>query len=98
MLDLILHLLAQLLVEGAQRLVHEHQIGIEHEGAGHGYALLLAARQLTGTTVAITRQLDHLEDALHTLFDLRPAFAANLQRKREVLVDGDRKSTRLNSS
>ena len=30
-LDLVLHLLAQVLVERAQRLIHQHQVGIEYQ-------------------------------------------------------------------
>ena len=70
-LDLVLHLFAQLLVEGAQRLVHQHQIGLEHQGAGNGDALLLAARQLARAAVAHLRQFDELEDLGHAVLDLR---------------------------
>jgi hypothetical protein len=42
-LDLELHLLAQVLVERAQRLVHQEQRRIVDEGAGQRDALLLAA-------------------------------------------------------
>ena len=42
-LDLELHLLAQLLVERAERLVHQHELGLEHQRARQGDALLLAA-------------------------------------------------------
>jgi hypothetical protein len=44
-LDLHLHLLAQILVERAQRLVEQEDVGIEHEAARQCDALLLAARQ-----------------------------------------------------
>src|SRR6516165_1255722 len=43
-LDLDLHLLAQVLVERAQRLVEQKHIRIEHEPARERDALLLAAR------------------------------------------------------
>ena len=45
-LDLELHLLAQLLVERAERLVHQKQRRLEHDGAGQRDALLLSARKL----------------------------------------------------
>ena len=86
-LDLILHLLAQLLVERAQRLVHQHEVGLEHQGAGHGDALLLAAGQLAGAAVAHLRQFHHLQDLGDALFDLGLADVAHLQREGEVLVD-----------
>src|SRR5262245_2891126 len=46
-LDLDLHLLAQVLVERAERLVEQQDVGLEHEGPRQGYTLLLAARELT---------------------------------------------------
>ena len=51
-LDLVLHLLAQVLVQGTQRLVHEQQAGLVDGGAGQGHALLLAAGELRWTTLA----------------------------------------------
>ena len=45
-LDLDLHLLAQLLVERAERLVHQQQPRLRHQRARHRHALLLAAGQL----------------------------------------------------
>ena len=51
-LDLELHLLAQIPVEGAERLVHEEESGVEHEGAGEGDPLLLASGELPGQAVA----------------------------------------------
>ena len=42
-LDLDLHLLAQVLVEGAERLVEQQHVGIEHEAACERHPLLLSA-------------------------------------------------------
>ena len=46
MFDLELHLLAQLLVERAERFVHQHDLRLEHQRARQGDALLLAAGEL----------------------------------------------------
>jgi len=43
MLDLVLHMLAQLLVERAEGFVHQHQFRLEHQRAGQRDALLLSA-------------------------------------------------------
>ena len=51
-LDLVLHLLAQLLVERAERLVHQHELGLEHQRAGDRDPLLLAARELARPAAA----------------------------------------------
>ena len=56
-----LQVLAQLLVERAQRLVHQQQPGLEHDGAGQRDALLLAAGELARIAVAVARQLHQLE-------------------------------------
>ena len=45
-LELDLDLLAQLLVEGAERLVEQQHLGLERERARQGDALPLAAREL----------------------------------------------------
>ena len=47
-LDLDLHALAQLAVEGAQRLVHQQHGRMKDQGAGKRHALLLAAGKLGG--------------------------------------------------
>ena len=47
-----LHLLAQLLVERAERLVDQHHPRFEHQRAGERHALLLAARELRGLPLA----------------------------------------------
>ena len=46
LLQLDLHVLAQLLVERAERLVHQHQLRLEHQRARQRHALLLAAGEL----------------------------------------------------
>ena len=60
-LDLELHLLAELPVERAERLVHQDQPGLEDQGAGQGHPLLLAAGELGRPPVVQAGQLDQLE-------------------------------------
>ena len=57
-LELQLHLLAQLEVEGTQRLVEEQHGGPVHERPGEGDALLLAAGHLPGPALAVAGQAD----------------------------------------
>jgi hypothetical protein len=64
-LDLVLHLFAQLLVQCAQRLVHENQLGLEDQGSGHCDALLLAPGELAGAPISECAELHHVESALH---------------------------------
>ena len=61
MAHLDLHLLAQLLVEGRQRLVHQQDARLEDDGAGQRHALPLAAGQLVHLALAEPRELDHVE-------------------------------------
>ena len=85
--DLELHLLAQLLVEGAERLVHQHELRLEHERAGDGDALLLAAGELDRTAVGERTQLHHLQRTIDACGDLGLRQPADGQRKGDVLRD-----------
>ena len=48
-LQLDAHLLAQFRIERRQRLVQQQHVGLQHQRAGQGHALPLAARKLRGT-------------------------------------------------
>ena len=74
-LQLDLHLLAQLEVEGAEGLVEEEHGGLVDERTGERHALRLAARDLAGLALLEALQLDqreHLGDALADLILGRP--------------------------
>jgi len=43
--------MAEVLVEGSQRLIEKEQRRVVHDGAGKGHALLLSARELPGEAV-----------------------------------------------
>ena len=60
-LDLELHLVAQLLVERAERLVHQDDRRAVDEAARERDALLLAAGQLARIALRQMRQPHHLE-------------------------------------
>ena len=59
--ELVLHALAQLLVERAERLVEQDQLGLEDERARQRDALLLAAGELRRPALAEPAELDHVE-------------------------------------
>ena len=61
-LQLELHLLAQLQVERAERLVEEQHARVVDERAGERDALLLAAGELARLPVSPPREVDELED------------------------------------
>ena len=83
-----MHLLAQLLVKRAQWLVHEHQLGLVDQGAGHGDPLLLSTRKLARPAALESPQLDHVESAIDLPGFIRSRQLARAQREGEVLVDG----------
>ena len=85
-LDLVLHLLTELLVERAQRLVHQYQIGLEDQCAGNCDPLLLAARELGRTPPSEAGELDHLQRLLDPPVRLVARHATHLQGKEEVLL------------
>ena len=60
-LELDLHLLAQLQVEGAERLVEQQHLGPVDEGPGQRDALALAAGELVGLAAAVAGQPDRSE-------------------------------------
>ncbi len=94
-LDLHLHLLAQLLVQRAQGFVHQHQLRLEHQRPGEGNTLLLATRELRRIAIAETLQLDHRQRALDPLLDVRLGHAAHAERKRQVLRHGHVRKQRV---
>ena len=66
-LQLDLHVLAELEIEGAERLVEEQDVGLVDEGAGDGDALLLTAREaghLALLEALHVHEGEHLGDAL----------------------------------
>ena len=83
--DLELHLLAQLLVERAERLVHQHELRLEHQRARDRDALLLAAGELRRPAAAEAAELHHVQRALDPLRDLVARHAAHRQREADVL-------------
>ena len=69
--QLVAHLLAELLVEGGQRLVEEEHARAIDEGAGESHPLLHAARQLGRPLPPLPVQVHELEGLAHPARDLR---------------------------
>ena len=74
-LDFILQLLAQLFVQRRQRLIHQHQLGLEHQGSRYRHPLLLAARHL-GWPAALETTQTHLVQCLVDAVDGFTSFDA----------------------
>ena len=84
--DLVLQLLAKAAVEGAEGLVHQDQVRLEHEGARDGHALLLAARQLSGPPLLQAFQPYELEGAADAGAPVFWGEAAHLEGEGEVVA------------
>jgi hypothetical protein len=78
---------SQALVQGAERLVHQHELGVENQRAGQRHALLLAARQLPWPPVRQGFHLDHAQRRPHALARVRLVDLANGQREGDILLD-----------
>ena len=93
--DLELERLAELLVEGAQRLVHQQQPRPEHDGPGERDALLLPAGQLARIAVAEGPELDELQRLRDPLRCSDRGTLAHLERERDVLGGGHVREQRV---
>jgi hypothetical protein len=84
--DLEAHLLAQIGVEVAERLIEQQHLGLDHDGARQGHTLLLAARQLGGIASLEIAHLDHVEDGVDPAVDLGARQLAHLQAEADILA------------
>ena len=83
--DLLAHVAAQLGVEIGQRLVEQQHLRLQHDGARHRDALLLAAGQFAGQARAVAGQPDQRQLRLRQLDRLRLAHARGTQAVADVL-------------
>ena len=100
--DLGAHLVAQLRVKVRERLVHQKNLGVAHDGAADGHALPLTAGKRLGLAVEILGDIKDLRRFAHTAVDLvvrhffKVRFAVRvrlrdlleLEREGDVFVDG----------
>ena len=86
-LELDLHLLAELAIERAERLVEQQHAGPIDERPGERHPLLLAAGQLARLAGREVAHLDHVERIADTVGDLRLGDAALPQPVGHVLGD-----------
>src|SRR5471032_280071 len=87
-LDLHLHVFAQLLVQCTQRLVHQDQLRLEHQCTRQSHTLLLAAGQLRRVAMGEGVQLHHAQYPFDPLADLALVQTAHRQRKAQVFRHG----------
>ena len=85
-LELGAHLLTQLRVQVAQRLIHEEHLRAGREGAGDGDALLLAAGKLGGVALFKLLDLEQGEQLVHAPADARLIPLEHLQTEGDVFI------------
>ena len=86
--QLLVELVAHDLVERAEGLIHQQEMGVEGESAGDRGALLHAARELPGKALLESREVDELEITGDPLLALLLGEAHDLERQRDVPGDG----------
>ncbi|MCY1446067.1 hypothetical protein D9M71_626130 [compost metagenome] len=86
-LDLILHLFAQLFVQRPQRLVHQHQLGLEDQCTCHCHSLLLTTGELSRLTCRQVLQVHHLQGTPYPAANFGLIQTLDLQGKRQVVGD-----------
>jgi hypothetical protein len=86
-LQLLLHLLPELQVERAERLVEEQHLRVVHQGAGKRHALALAAGKLRRAAPLIAAELDHGERGLGFRLALFLGNALDHEAVGDVLAD-----------
>ena len=84
LLDLGAHLHAQLGIEIGERLVEQEHLRVAHDGAAHGDALALAARELAGVAREQRGEPQYVGCDLHALVDLGLRRVAQLHREAHV--------------
>ena len=94
-LQLDLHLLAELAVERAERLVQQQEARPVHQGARERDALLLPARHLPRLAVRQLAHLHHLERLADAAADLASIHLLLPQAVRDVLRDGHVREERV---
>ena len=86
-LQLALHLLAQLQVEGRKRLVEQQHAGLGRQRTGQRHALLLAARELGGPAAGKPLEPHHGQGLGNPDADLRRRPLAHLEPEGDILRD-----------
>ena len=87
LLQLHLHVLAQLQVQGPQGLVQQQDLGLVGQSPGDGHPLLLSPGELPHPSVGEARQVHHGEHPLHRLLHFPLALLFQPHAEGNVVVD-----------
>ena len=86
-LDLELHLVAELLVESSEGLIHENEVRVVDEAPSDSDPLLLAPGEFAWPTGSDIRQTHELERLRHLAANLRLPDTTYPHRERDILED-----------
>ncbi len=86
-LELQLHLLAELEIEGAERFVQEQHPRLVHESSSEGDSLLLAAGKLPRLALPHPLETDEAQDLVHLAGQCLTAHGPATEPERHVLED-----------
>ena len=95
LLELDLHILAQLEVKRAQRLIQKKNLRMVCQRTGNGDALLLATGQAIDIAVRKAIQIDHIQHVLHGRFDFLFTFAMDPHSKRHIVINIQMREQRI---
>jgi hypothetical protein len=93
--DLEPHLFSQVRIEVGEGFIEEQGVRLDHERAGQGHSLLLAARELMRVAPLISRESYQLHDRVHAPLDLPGLQSTHLQAKGYILKDGHMRPERV---
>ena len=82
--ELILHVLAQLQIQGAQGLVQEEHAGLVHNGPGDGDPLLLSAGEGGHVPVFIAGEIDQLQGIFDLVVNVGLGLVLDFQAKGNI--------------
>ena len=84
----IIQPVARNLVQCTERLIHQQDFRLRNQGACNGYALLLAARELSRISVLEIRKPQHIEESVGIPAASLGARLPDLQREQDIFKNG----------
>ena len=86
-LELLLHILAQAHIKGAERLVKKQDLRVINKSPRYGDALLLSARKARYASVLEALEVDYLEHFVHAGPDLVLRHLFDIQSEGDIVVN-----------
>ena len=94
-LQFVLHLLAQLQIQGGQRLIQKEYLRLVYQSPGNGHTLLLPAGEQCSIFVLVSFQTDQFEHLHNLLVNDILAHLLDLQAKCDIFIDAQVRKQRI---